>query len=142
MYTICMGTICLLLADWTTQHCKTRVSIVEGEPVVCEKEDDGVGLSASIQIDQEPSGIWIDRPANCYTRKRNGERSQAVKAVDCGSTTRGFESRRSPSSSLITSGEVARSRLTEPMFLLSLFNRREIIVSLRIQPGIVFGHFD
>jgi hypothetical protein len=27
---------------------------------------------------------------------RNGERSQVVKAVDCGSTTRGFESPRSP----------------------------------------------
>lgn len=27
---------------------------------------------------------------------RDGERSQGVKAVDCGSTTRGFESRRSP----------------------------------------------
>jgi hypothetical protein len=26
----------------------------------------------------------------------DGERSQVVKAVDCGSTTRGFESRRSP----------------------------------------------
>jgi hypothetical protein len=28
--------------------------------------------------------------------KKRGERSQVVKAVDCGSTTRGFESPRSP----------------------------------------------
>ena len=33
---------------------------------------------------------------NAIIIKRNGERSQVVKAVDCGSTIRGFESRRSP----------------------------------------------
>ena len=32
----------------------------------------------------------------CYTDNPYGERSQVVKAVDCGSTTRGFESHRSP----------------------------------------------
>lgn len=33
----------------------------------------------------------------CYDNPSYGERSQGVKAVDCGSTIRGFESRRSPS---------------------------------------------
>jgi hypothetical protein len=33
---------------------------------------------------------------------QRGERGQVVKAVDCGSTTRGFESRRSPSSQIAT----------------------------------------
>ena len=39
---------------------------------------------------------WIMFSSKCYIQSRYGERSQVVKAVDCGSTIRGFDSPRSP----------------------------------------------
>ncbi len=43
------------------------------------------------------NGEGVDKHRqSCYSRKCDGERSQVVKAEDCGSSIRGFESHRSP----------------------------------------------
>ena len=40
--------------------------------------------------------FWIMAKGKCYIQNLDGERSQVVKAVVCGTTIRGFESHRSP----------------------------------------------